>query len=122
MLGIFLFLLLGLIPAFIAQEKGRSFVKWYIYGALLFIIALIHSLTLKNDAIRCPKCLSSIHEKAQVCKYCTHKLTENDRANVYKDRRVRQTKLKKNLAIFAVAIFCYWLIFILVLHTILHAI
>ena len=33
---------LGLIPAFIAEKKGYSFGLWWLYGWLLFIIALIH--------------------------------------------------------------------------------
>lgn len=41
-------LLLGLIPAFIAASKGRSFVLWYIYGVLLFIIALVHSIVISK--------------------------------------------------------------------------
>jgi hypothetical protein len=36
--------LLGLVPAYIAQKKGRSFVGWWIYGALLFIVALPHAI------------------------------------------------------------------------------
>ena len=36
--------LLGLIPAVIACKKGRSFVGWWLYGALLFIVALPHAL------------------------------------------------------------------------------
>ena len=40
---------LGLIPAFIARGKGKSFVAWWIYGALIFIVALPHSLIMKAD-------------------------------------------------------------------------
>ena len=32
--------LLGLIPAVIAYRKGRSFGLWWIYGSMLFIVAL----------------------------------------------------------------------------------
>jgi hypothetical protein len=35
--------LLGLIPAYVAQKKGRSFGLWWLYGALLFIVALPHA-------------------------------------------------------------------------------
>ena len=41
-------LLLGLIPAFIAMRKGRDFARWYVYGTLLFLIALIHSLVIEK--------------------------------------------------------------------------
>lgn len=42
-------LLIGLIPAFIAKNKGRYFIKWWIYGTYLFLIALIHSLVMSPD-------------------------------------------------------------------------
>ena len=34
--------LLGLIPANIAKKKGYSFGLWWLYGWLLFIVAIIH--------------------------------------------------------------------------------
>jgi hypothetical protein len=36
-------ILIGLIPAAIAQSKGRSFAAWWFYGAMLFIVALPHA-------------------------------------------------------------------------------
>lgn len=36
--------LLGLIPANIAAKKGRSFGLWWFYGAVIFIVALPHSI------------------------------------------------------------------------------
>ncbi|MDR1307223.1 MAG: hypothetical protein LBK74_06595 [Treponema sp.] len=52
-MGILSFILaasLALIPASIAKSKGRDFVKWYLYGFLIFIVALIHSLLLEDDS------------------------------------------------------------------------
>lgn len=43
--------LLALIPAFIAKRKGRNFWVWMLYGFLLFLIALIHSLLLKKQEV-----------------------------------------------------------------------
>ena len=34
--------LLGLVPATIAKKKGRSFILWWFYGWMLFIVAIIH--------------------------------------------------------------------------------
>jgi len=39
--------LLGLIPAFIAQRKGRSFLEWWLFGTGLFPLALPMALRLK---------------------------------------------------------------------------
>ncbi len=33
--------LLGLIPAFMAHKKGGSFIKWWVFGWLLFIPAMV---------------------------------------------------------------------------------
>ena len=74
--------LLGIIPAVIAQGKGRSFGLWWFYGAALFIIALPHSLLIKADQAelekkqlsegmkKCPHCAELIKFAAKVCRYC----------------------------------------------------
>lgn len=83
-------LLIGLIPAFIAQGKGRSFVLWWIYGALIFIVALPHSLIMKADQQsiekqqlsegmkKCPFCAEMIKQDAKVCRYCSRDVEEQE--------------------------------------------
>lgn len=74
---IFYALFLGLIPAFIARSKGYNFTQWYIYGFLLFIVAFIHSICLKDHSgIRCPACKEWIKEDATVCKHCQIVITD----------------------------------------------
>lgn len=43
-------ILIGLIPAAIAKDKGRSFGLWWFFGASLFIVALPASLLIKKNA------------------------------------------------------------------------
>ena len=72
-------ILLGLIPAMVAQKKGHSFVAWWVYGSLLFLIALPHALLLKSEMKqveqqqaapgfkKCPFCAEMIKPDAKVC-------------------------------------------------------
>jgi len=44
--GFIVALIIGVIPAKIAQSKGKDFETWYIYGVLLFFFAMIHAIVL----------------------------------------------------------------------------
>ena len=82
-------IVLGLIPALIARSKGRSFALWWLYGALLFIVALPHSIIIKADREyiekrqladgmkKCPFCAEMINGDARVCKHCGRDITNN---------------------------------------------
>jgi len=90
-------ILIGLIPAAIAQSKGKSFIVWWLYGALLFIIALPHALLMKPDqeAIeqkslsvgmkKCPFCAEIVRNEAIKCRFCGEWLTKEEKTPINVD-------------------------------------
>jgi uncharacterized membrane protein (DUF4010 family) len=68
-LELFIACLLGLVVGYIAESKGRSFFKWWLYGTLLFIVAIVHVLCI-SKMVKCPKCAELIKVEATICKHC----------------------------------------------------
>lgn len=80
---------IALIPALIARSKGRSGFLWWIYGCLLFIVALPHAL-LASDLNRepCPYCAERILKTARICPHCRHEIGDGGIVKSYKGVRI----------------------------------
>jgi hypothetical protein len=85
-IGLIIFLIvLGLVvlPAYIADRKGRSFSGFFVYSLFLWPIALIYSLIMtstpevqqrgaeaRGEIRRCPACAELVQVAALRCKHC----------------------------------------------------
>jgi len=66
-------IIIGLLPAKIASNKGYNFILYWICGTLMFIIALPWTLIMKPNIKtmrKCTKCLEWIDINSKICKYC----------------------------------------------------
>jgi len=80
---VFALFIIACLPGYIAHTKGHSFLKWWIYGVLLFVVALPGSLLLQKrqrvlderemsngDYKKCAGCAELIRSEAEFCRFC----------------------------------------------------
>jgi len=53
--------ILALIPAVVAHSKGRGFFSWWCYGFFLFLVALVHCMTIR-PYVACPHCGQQVED------------------------------------------------------------
>lgn len=78
---------LAIIPGIIAHRKGRGFWGWWIFGTILFIVALPLAI-LREPATegprapfrKCPHCAETVKAEAKVCKHCGRDLAHTETA------------------------------------------
>lgn len=73
---------LALIPAHIAEKKGRDFANWWLFGTFFWLVALICAVVIEPDRAaldrtaaaqglrRCPYCAEFVRPEAVVCRFC----------------------------------------------------
>jgi len=74
--------LLAVIVGGIAKDKGYSFFEWWIYGTLVWPLAMLHVLFLETKPAaaaakarrrglrECPECAEWIKADARRCRFC----------------------------------------------------
>jgi len=67
-------MLLALIPAKIAADKGRSFLEWYLFGIIFFIAALPAAVLARDERAVCPLCRETVKDEAVVCPHCQREI------------------------------------------------
>lgn len=74
---------LGIMPAFVAMQKGRSFFKWWVYGTLAFVVAMPHALLLgggvrlvRSGTKSCGFCRMKVSISASHCPRCGHEFID----------------------------------------------
>ena len=61
---------IALLPAWIAGRKGQGFWTFYVFGLLLWIVAVPVALLVKDKRPRCPACAEVIRPEATICPHC----------------------------------------------------
>jgi hypothetical protein len=69
--------IIALIPAFIARQKSQGFWTFYVFGLLLWIVAVPVALLIKDKRRRCPYCIEPVDVLASTCPHSRKELVNH---------------------------------------------
>ena len=79
-------ILLGLMTAIIASNKGYGFLRWWFRGTVFAPFALLYAIFMKKNTdspqrnqsaknlIQCPNCKERVEMDAERCRFCHKKM------------------------------------------------
>lgn len=75
---LFVWVMIAIVCAVIASNKGRSGFGWLVLGALfgvfaLIVVACLSSTDADPSLKRCPDCAEAVQPEARVCKHCGYR-------------------------------------------------
>ena len=69
-IGLMILPVIAVIPALIAKQKERGFWTFYVFGLLLWIVAVVVAVAMEDRRRHCPHCVETINSTATVCPHC----------------------------------------------------
>lgn len=108
---------MGLLVGWIASKKGHSFLGWFIYGALLWPIALLHIALSSNKGQKCEKCFSNIDKRATVCPFCRHKIMADETDEVEEPSEIKGKSTNPMHVVIAIIVGIFYVTFSIIISS-----
>jgi hypothetical protein len=83
-LGVAVWCGMAVVTAILAGKRGRDSMLWFLYGAAVWPVALVHLIVLPDETKvvaesglkLCPDCSEKVPPEARICRFCGHRFLE----------------------------------------------